>query len=81
MHETYASELLVLGKQDKLGHECRAALADGSPMKRAAFFKDYLWTETSTRLAEERFGFFVHFMEQLADEVVESEDFVGSIPF
>jgi uncharacterized protein len=63
--------LLYLGKQEKLSHECRAALAEGPTMKRAAFFKDYLWTETGKRLAEERFGFFIRFLDQLADEVVE----------
>ena len=67
------SGLLYLGKQEKLGHECRAALAEGLIMERAAFFKDYLWTETAKRLAEERFGFFGEFLEQLADEVVEGE--------
>ncbi len=66
-----ANGLLYLGKQDKLSHECRVGLAEGPAMKRAAFFKDYLWTETAKRLAEERFGFFVQFLEQLAEEVVE----------
>lgn len=68
------SGLLYLGKQDKLPHESRAALAEGPVMERAAFFKDYLWTETSKQLAEERFGFFVEFLEQLAEEVVEVEE-------
>ena len=66
-----ASGLLYLGKQEKLAHECRAALAEGPAMERAAFFKDYLWTETGKQLAEERFGFFVEFLERLAEEVVE----------
>jgi len=66
-----ADGLLYLGKQGKLSHECRAALAEGPIMERAAFFKDYLWTETGKRLAEERFGFFVEFLDQLAEEVVE----------
>lgn len=69
-----ADGLLYLGKQEKLAHESRAALAEGPVMERAAFFKDYLWTETARRLAEERFGFFIQFLERLADEVVESED-------
>ena len=68
-----ANGLLNLGKQEKLPHECRAALAEGRVMERAAFFKDYLWTEAGKRLAEERFGFFVEFLKQLADEVVEGE--------
>ena len=68
-----ADGLLYLGKQEKLSHECRAALAEGPTMERAAFFKDYLWTETAKRLAEERFGFFVGFLEQLVDEVMEGE--------
>jgi HD superfamily phosphodiesterase len=71
-----ASGLLYLGNQEKLAHECRTALVEGLTMRRAAFFKDYLWTETSKRLAEERFGFFVQFLEQLADEVVESEEWI-----
>ncbi|MGA9348165.1 MAG: hypothetical protein WBW48_05080 [Anaerolineae bacterium] len=69
--------LLYLGKQDKLSHECRVALAEGRVMERAAFFKDYLWTETAKRLAEERFGFFVQFLEQLAEEVMEEEAVIG----
>ena len=69
-----ANGLLYLGKQEKLPHECRAALAGGRVMERAAFFKDYLWTKTGKRLAEERFGFFVEFLEQLAEEVVEQEE-------
>jgi uncharacterized protein len=69
-----ANGLLNLGKQEKLPHECRAALAEGPVMERATFFKDYLWTETGKRLAEERFGFLVQFLEQLADEVVEQEE-------
>ena len=68
-----ADGLLYLGKQGKLTHECRAPLAEGPVMQRAAFFKDYLWTETGKRLAEERFGFFLRFLEQLAEEVVERE--------
>lgn len=66
-----ASGLLYLGQQGKLAHECRVALAEGPAMERAAFFKDYLWTETGKRLADDRFGFFVKFLERLADEVVE----------
>lgn len=68
-----ASGLLYLGEQGKLAHECHVALAEAPAMERAAFFKDYLWTETGKRLAEERFGLFVEFLEQLADEVVEVE--------
>ncbi len=48
-----ASGLLYLGEQGKLAHECRVALAGGPAMERAAFFKDYLWTETGRQLAEE----------------------------
>jgi uncharacterized protein len=72
-----ADGLLYLGKQDKLSHETRATLAEGPIMERAAFFKDYLWTETAKRSAEERFGFLVAFLEQLAEEVVEGELVIG----
>jgi hypothetical protein len=41
-------------------------------MERAAFFKDYIWTETGRRMAQQRFAFFQKFLEQLAGEVVES---------
>src|SRR3990172_7039335 len=63
--------LLVLGKKDKLGFECRRELAEGRAMERASFFKDYIWTETGKRLAEQRFSFFLGFLEQLGEEVVE----------
>ena len=65
--------LLYLGKGGRLSHECRAELAEGRAMERARFFKDYFWTETGKRMATERFGFFLQFLEQLAEEVVEVE--------
>ena len=65
------SSLLMLGEQGKLNHECRFALAEGIAMQRAVFFKDYVWTETGKRLAEQRFRFFLKYLEQLAEEVVE----------
>ena len=64
-----------LGKRDRLGFECRVELAQGRAMERAAFFKDYIWTETGKRMAEERFQFFQKFLDQLAEEV-----YVGSNP-
>ena len=41
-------------------------------MERAAFFRDYIWTETGKKMAEQRFGFFLKFLDQLGQEVVES---------
>jgi uncharacterized protein len=69
---TITDSLLSLGKKDRLGSECRKELAHGRAMERAAFFKDYVWTETGRRLAEQRFAFFQEFLEQLAEEVAES---------
>jgi len=63
--------LLFQGKKDIQGFECRKALAEGRAMERANFFKDYIWTETGKRLAEQRFSFFLKFLEQLGKEVVE----------
>lgn len=63
--------LLISGKKDYLGFECRKELAQGRTMERAAFFKDYIWTETGKRMAEQRFAFFLQFLEQLSQEVVE----------
>ncbi len=63
--------LLYLGKEGLLAHECHTALSQGRAMERAAFFKDYFWTDTGRRLAGERFAFFLSYLEQLADEVVE----------
>jgi uncharacterized protein len=68
---TITDTLLVLGKRDRLGFECRRELAHGRAMERAAFFKEYIWTDTGRRLAEQRFSFFRQFLEQLAEEVVE----------
>ncbi len=62
--------LLVQGQRGSLSFECRAALEDGKAMQRAAFFKDYLWTETAKRMAENRFSFFRKFLDQLSEEVV-----------
>lgn len=68
---TINDTLLMLGKRDRLGFESRRELVDGRAMQRAAFFKDYIWTETGKRMAAQRFAFFQKFVEQLADEVVE----------
>jgi HD superfamily phosphodiesterase len=65
---------LMMGKKDRLAFECIRELAEGRPMQRAAFYKKYMWTETSKRLAEQRFAFFQSFVKQLADEVVEDSD-------
>jgi len=64
--------LLLLGKKEKQGFECRKELAEGRAMERASFFKDYIWTETGKRLAEQRYSFFINFLEQLEEEVVET---------
>ena len=72
---TITDSLLSLGKRDRLGFECRAELAQGRAMERAAFFKDYIWTETGKRMAEQRFLFFQTFLAHLAEEVFE-----GSTP-
>lgn len=66
------NSLLVLGKRNKLGFESRRELAEGLTMERASFFKDYIWTQTGKRLAQERFSFFLRFLEQLNEEVVET---------
>jgi uncharacterized protein len=65
------SALLMLGEEGKLNHECRLALAEGIAMQRAVFFKDYIWTETGKKLAEQRFSFFQKYLDQLMEEVVE----------
>ena len=62
--------LLMMGKRDLVGSESLRELID-HPMQRAGFVKEYMWTETSKRMAEQRFAFFQKFVEQLADEVVE----------
>jgi uncharacterized protein len=64
--------LLSLGRKNQLGFECRNELSNGRAMERAAFFKDYIWTETGKRMAEQRFNFFLKFLEQLGEEVVEN---------
>jgi putative nucleotidyltransferase with HDIG domain len=67
------SALLTLGLDGKLNHECHAELLEGIAMQRANFFKDYIWTDTGKKLAEKRFGFFQNYLEQLTEEVVETE--------
>lgn len=69
--------LLLLGKRDMLGFECHKELAEGRAMERASFFKEYIWTETGKRLAEQRFSFFLKFLEQLGEEVVETSSPFG----
>jgi uncharacterized protein len=67
-----ADSLLYLGKRDILGFESRKELVEGRAMERARLFKDYIWTETGKRLAKQRFTFFLEFLEQLKEEVVET---------
>jgi len=67
------SALLILGGQGKLNHECHLELEQGSAMQRARFFKDYIWTSTGKKLAQERFDFFLKYLDQLAEEVVEGQ--------
>jgi len=69
---TVTDTLLVLGGRNRLGFECRRELFDGRAMQRAAFFKDYIWTETGKSMAAQRFNFFLKFLDQLEQEVVES---------
>ena len=69
---TITDNLLVMGSRNRLGFECRQALAQGRAMERASFFKDYIWTETGKNMAKQRFEFFQIFLDQLGKEVVES---------
>jgi HD superfamily phosphodiesterase len=63
--------LLGLGKDGLLPFECRTALKDGREMQRALYFKDYLWTETGKKMRDDRLGFFLSFLDQMSEEVVE----------
>lgn len=65
--------LLYLGKQDLLSHEVHRDLADGRAFERADYFRDFIWTSTGRKLAEERFSFFLEFLARLKDEVVDIE--------
>jgi HD superfamily phosphodiesterase len=65
--------LLYLGKQGCLGYEVSRDLAEGSAFERADFFKDYIWTETGKQIAEERFSFFLEYLDRLKEEIVESD--------
>ena len=69
---TITDTLLSLGRQHQLGFECRRELANGRAMQRAAFFKDYIWTETGRSMAAQRFGFFLKFLDQLEQEVIDN---------
>ena len=66
--------ILFLGGKGRQGFECRRVLAQGRAMERAAFFKDYIWTDTGKRMAEQRFTFFLKFLDQLAEEVFEKSN-------
>ncbi len=65
--------LLYFGEQGCLSHEVRRNLADGRAFERADFFRDYIWTTTGRKIAEERFSFFLEFLARLKEEVVEVE--------
>jgi HD superfamily phosphodiesterase len=66
-----ANAMLILGHQERLSFECYELLADGHAMHRASYFKDYLWSQTGRQLAKDRYAFFLKFLEQLKEEVVE----------
>ena len=74
-----SDSLLVLGKRNALGFECRKELSEGRAMERAYFFKDFIWTKTGTRMAEQRFSFFLNFLKQLEEEVVEASGLVEEV--
>ena len=65
--------LLHLGKQGYLSHEVSRDLADGRAFERADYFRDYIWTTTGIKIAEERFSFFLEFLARLKEEVVDVE--------
>src|SRR5512134_1122913 len=64
--------LLVLGKKGLLPSECHAALDESIQWQRANYFKEYIWSATGKKMRDHRFGFFVAFLEQLSQEVVET---------
>jgi len=64
--------LLVLGKNGLLPSECHVALNESIQLQRAKYFKEYIWSETGKKMRDNRFGFFVAFLEQLSQEVVET---------
>jgi len=68
-----ASGLLMLGTKGTLQHEARAEFLGSMTMERAVFFKDYVWTHTGRRLAEQRFGFLLNFLDQLKEETHDDE--------
>ncbi|MCI0519077.1 MAG: HD domain-containing protein [Chloroflexi bacterium] len=65
---TITGGLLFLGARGILTHEAHEALSNGSTMERARIFKDYIWTATGKKLAEQRFTFFLRFLDQLKEE-------------
>lgn len=65
--------LLYLGKQGCLSHEVSRDLVEGRAFERADYFKDYIWTATGRKIAEERFSFFLEYMDRLKEEIVESD--------
>ncbi|MES0344514.1 MAG: HD domain-containing protein [Anaerolineales bacterium] len=65
--------LLYFGEQGCLSHEVRRNLAGGKAFERADFFRNYIWTATGRKIAEERFSFFLEFLARLKEEVVDVE--------
>ncbi len=64
--------LLALGKKGLLPSECRNALNESPQLQKAKYFKEYIWSETGKKMRDNRFSFFVAFLEQLSQEVVET---------
>ena len=58
-------------KQCLLPFECRAALNEGIPLQRAKYFRNCVWTETGKKMRDNRLGFFLAYLDQLSEEVVE----------
>ncbi len=65
--------LLEFGKDGLLSFECRVALNEGVHMQRAKYFHNYIWTGTGKKMRDDRFGFFLKYLDQLSEEVVEKK--------
>jgi HD superfamily phosphodiesterase len=68
-----AAGLLAAGQRGALPHEALRALADSPVMERAQLFKDYIWTATGRALADQRFGFFLRFLDELKSDTHDPE--------
>lgn len=74
-----SNAILMMGRKGLLPHEVLIELPEGMAMRRAVYFKRYIWSNTAKGIAEKRFAFFQQYLEQLSQEIAAEDVVIGPI--